>query len=423
VPFVLKKEEIVDIHILSKQGLSRRKIAEKLGHSRNTVKKCLERPTLEVPVLRRQRPSQLDPFTPSLERFLLEDPKVSAQWIFERLRPLGYLGSYEQVKRKVGGIKGERCKEAYEAFETLPGHQAQVDYGEFQVEEDGQKKRTYYLFAMILGYSRRLYAELSERCDLVGFLEAHIRAFEFFGGVPAEVLYDRMKNVYLGRLAGKERFNEALLSLAAHYGFKPLVAPPYAPWVKGKVERPFHFVRENFWRGYSFTSLERAGVDLSHWLKAKEERMHGTTHEVVRVRFERERPHLLALPPSAPDTSLKAYRTVRKDCTVVYEGNRFVVPHTLVGKQILLRVKGAELRVVLDDKVLVTYAIPEGKGHLVQDKRFYAALRKEREKREREKPRTFPRKARATLSPKQPPQGFEVEVRPVSHYDAWVGAA
>lgn len=420
---MLKKEEIVDIHILTKQGLSRRKIAEKLGLSRNTVRKCLERPTLEVPVIRRQRPSQLDPFTASLERFLKEDPRVSAQWVFERLRPMGYFGSYEQVKRKVAGIKGERCKDAYEAFETEPGRQAQVDYGEFQVEEGGQKKRTYYLFAMILGYSRRLYAELSERCDLVGFLEAHIRAFEFFGGVPAEVLYDRMKNVYLGRLAGKERFNEALLSLAAHYGFKPLVAPPYAPWVKGKVERPFHFVRENFWRGYGFTSLERAGVDLSHWLKEKEERVHGTTHEVVRIRFERERPHLLALPPTAPDTSLKAYRTVRKDCTVVYEGNRFVVPHTLVGKQILLKVKGSELRVVVDDKVVVLYGIPEGKGHLVQDKRFYAALRKQRAQREREKPRSFPRKARATISPANPPQGFQVEVRPIAHYDALVGAA
>lgn len=418
---MLKKEEILDIHILSKQGLSRRKIAEKLGLSRNTVKKCLERPTLDVPVIRRKRPSRLDPFTPSLERFLSEDPKVSAQWIFERLRPMGYLGSYEQVKRKVSRIKGERCKEAYEAFETDPGRQAQVDYGEFQVEQEGQKKLTYYLFAMILGFSRRLYAELSERCDLVGFLEAHIRAFEFFDGAPAEILYDRMKNVYLGRLAGKERFNDALLSLAAHYGFRPKVAPPYAPWVKGKVERPFHFVRENFWRGYGFTSLERAGVDLSHWLKAKEERVHGTTHEVIRTRFERERPHLLALPPTAPDTSLKAYRTVRKDCTVVYEGNRFVVPHRLVGKQILLKVKGTQLRVVVDDKVVVVYGIPDGKGHLIQDKRFYAALRKERAQRERERPRVFPKKARATLSPKGPPQGFEVEVRPIAHYDALVG--
>lgn len=420
---MLKKEEIVDIHILSKQGLSRRKIAETLGLSRNTVRKCLERPTLEVPVIRRHRPSQLDPFIPTLERFLKEDPKVSAQWIFERLKPMGYGGSYEQVKRKVAGIKDERSQEAYEAFETEPGRQAQVDYGEFQVELDGQNKRTYYLFAMILGYSRRLYAELSERCDLVGFLEAHIRAFEFFGGVPSEVLYDRMKNVYLGRFAGKERFNDALLSLAAHYGFRPLVAPPYAPWVKGKVERPFHYVRENFWRGYGFTSLERTGVDLSHWLREKEERIHGTTHELVRVRFERERPRLLALPPTVPDTSLKAFRTVRKDCTVVYEGNRFVVAHRLVGKQVLLRVKGTALRVVVDDKVVVTYGIPEGKGHLVQDKRFYAALRKERAQRDREKPRTFPRKARATLSPSRPPQGFQVEVRPIAHYDALVGQA
>ncbi len=99
-------------------------------------------------------------------------------------------------------------------FETIPGEQAQVDYGEFQVTlPDGTVKRC-YLFAMILGFSRQLFVRLMESCDLPSLLEAHCEAFEFFG-----------------------------------YGFRPKVAPAYAAWVKGKIERPMEFVRESWWRG------------------------------------------------------------------------------------------------------------------------------------------------------------------------------
>ena len=90
---------------------------------------------------------------------------------------------------------------------------------------------------------------------MISFLEAHIRAFEFFGGVPREILYDRMKNVFIRRVAGKTDFTQSLVNLAIHYGFKPEVAPAYSPWIKGRVERPMDFIRE----GCSFAS----GASLS----------------------------------------------------------------------------------------------------------------------------------------------------------------
>ena len=97
-----------------------------------------------------------------------------------------------------------------------------------------------FLFSMILGYSRKIYAELIQHCDLPTFLDCHIRAFDHFGGVPNEILYDRMKNVYIGRLAGRPKFNDTLVGFALHYGFIPRVAPSYAAWVKGKVETALH---------------------------------------------------------------------------------------------------------------------------------------------------------------------------------------
>jgi transposase len=197
-------------------------------------------------------------------------------------------------------------------FETEPGYQAQVDFGEYQVEHANGRIEKLYMFSIILGYSRKIYAELIERCDLPPFLDCHIRAFEFLCGAPEQILYDRMRNVYLGQLAVKQRFNAALIGLAMHYCFVPAVVPSYAAWVKGKVERPYSFIREGFWRGYGYLCLQTANRDLISWLRKKEKRVHGTTHEVVAVRFARERAHLGPLPPLPYDTSYRIFRKAGK---------------------------------------------------------------------------------------------------------------
>jgi len=414
----------LDILMLSRKGLSQRKIAKKLGLSRNTVKKYLENPELSETRGRiRKRKSLLDPYGDNIKAWIEEDMDYTAVWIYDRLAAMGFAGSYEIVKRKVAKLKAERQKIAYMRFETEPGYQGQVDFGEFQIERPDGSIKKLYLFSMILGYSRGMYGELIERCDLPTFLDCHIRAFEYFGGVPEEILYDRMRNVYIGKIAGKHKFNDTLMGFALHYGFKPQVAPAYAAWVKGKVERPYSFIREGFWRGYGFVCLETANQDLQHWLKKKEKRVHGTTHEVVCLRLAREKQHLKPLPYPAFDTSYRVYRKVHKDCTVRFEGNSYVVPHTLVGEGVILRVKGSVMRIFTDDELIVTYDIPEGKGHLVQDKRFYEALKKDHEMNRRKYHHGRRPKGRAkhTISPLKPPYDMDVEVRPMAIYDHAAG--
>jgi transposase len=413
----------LDIITMHRRGLKQRAIARKLGISRNTVKKYIENPHQALESRRgRKRKSQLDPYIGNIKAWIEEDGGYRATWIYDRLSNLGFMGSYEIVKRMVRRLKDDYHKVAYMRFETEPGYQAQVDFGEFQVEHSNGRIEKLYLFSMILGYSRKIYAELIERCDLTTFLDCHIRAFDFFGGVPQQILYDRMKNVYLGRLAGRQRFNSALMGLAMHYGFAPRVAPSYAAWVKGKVERPYSFIREGFWRGYGYLCLESANRDLSAWLKKKEKRVHGTTHEVVAVRFEGERGHLYPLPPLPFDTSYRIFRKVYKDCTIRFEGNSFVVPHILVGKQLVLRVKDQIMRIYDDDRFVVIYQIPSTRGNLVQDKRFYAALRKDREMNRRKYGLRRPSKGRAkrTISPKKPQYDIPVDIRPIDIYDQHV---
>lgn len=415
----------MDILILKRKGFSQRKIANKLGISRNTVKKYFDNPDIMENNPRKQkRKSLLDKYIGNVKAWLEEDNEYTATWIYDHLVPMGFSGSYEIVKRKVQNIKAERQKIAYMRFETEPGYQAQVDFGEFQVvQADGSVKKL-YLFSMILGYSRRMYGELVERCDLPTFLDCHIRAFTYFGGAPAEILYDRMKNVYIGKIAGKKKFNDSLMGFALHYGFKPEVAPSYAAWVKGKVERPYSFIREGFWRGYGFINTKSANRDLLDWLKKKDERVHGTTHEVVMQRFRREEPHLTGLPSQVFDTSYRIYRKVQKDCIVRFEGNSYVLPHTLVGKEVLLRVKGSSMRIFRDNELIVTYEVAKGKGNLIQDKRFYEALRKDRKMNARKygnKERSRKGRAKNTISPLKPLYAMDVEVRPVAIYDMAIG--
>jgi len=414
----------LDILMLNRKGMSQRTIAKKLGISRNTVKKYLDNP--EFPGSRagiRKRKSLLNPYHDTIKTWLEEDMEYTATWIYDHLRTMGFHGSYEIVKRTVASIKAERQKIAFMRFETEPGYQAQVDFGEFQVERaDGTTKKL-YLFSMILGYSREIYGALIERCDLPSFLDCHIRAFEHFGGVPEQILYDRMRNVFIGKVAGKNKFNDTLMGFALHYGFQPEVTPSYAAWVKGKIERPYSFIREGFWRGYGFVCLETANRDLKQWLEQKAQRIHGTTHEAVSLRFAMEKPHLQGLPPRAFDTSYRLYRTVQKDCTVRFESNSYVVPHALVGKKIILRVKDGIMRIFSDDSLVVTYAIPEGKGHLIQDKRFYEALKKDHamNRLKYHHGRHTKGRARHTISPLKPPYDMDVQIRPLVIYDHAAG--
>ena len=416
-------EKQLDIPSLHRQGFSCSQIARRLGIDRRTVRNYIEHPEkINQPRKSSPRPSKIDPFREQIACYLEEDPQYQASTIYDRLKRGEYGGCYELVKRVVRSLKAEKTRKAYIRFETEPAQQAQVDFGEFAVEQSDGRVKKYYVFSLILGYSRMLYAELLERCDMVSFLEAHIRAFEALGGVPFEILYDRMRNVFLRQLSGKTEFTQSLVNLAVHYGFTPKVAPAYAPWVKGKVERPFDFLREGFWRGYPFTDPTTANRDLSAWLSEKAQRVHGTTHERVDARFAREKPYLLALPPAACDVSERIVRTVAKDCTIRLDGNRYVLPHTLVGKQVLGRRRGDTLRLFDDNRLVVTYTIPQEKGKLVEDERFYQALREDKQMQARKFTRGNQHKARAkTISPAKPAFPIEVQRRDIALYQQYGG--
>jgi transposase len=414
---MIAQEVFMDIFTLQRQGHSARTIAKKLGLSRNTVNKYLKQGEFPKYTRGKRHGSILDPYKQVIQDLLAEDA-YQATWLFERIQGLGYPGGYDIVRHYVQGIKKQQSRLAYIRFETEPGRQAQMDWGDFQVREaDGQKTSNVYLFVLLLGYSRAMYAEFVLRCTLEAFMDSHIRAFQYLGGVPGEILYDNMKNVVTRRSGRRAEFNGEFLHFAHHYQFQPVACPPYSPWVKGKVERPIHYIRERFWRGYRFDCLERANRDLVFWLnETANVRLHGTHRQPIGERWQQEIPHLGSCPGGDYDTSLKVVRKVYRDCQVSYNGNRYVVPHHVVGKKILLKIKAGTIRFYHDQELLATYQEPTEKGTTIGQPGLYERLLEDIAQRRR-KYRARNGKGKATRGLTTDSLFPQVDYRSLAEYD------
>lgn len=407
----------MDILALHRQGHSLRWIAKKLGIHRDTVTKYIT--SMKPPQYnkQKQRESILSPFHQMIRDWLEQD-NYRATWIFEKIKELGYSGGYDTVRRFVQEVKAQKAQLAYIRFETEPGRQAQVDWADFKVLDPGGGSFFVYLFIMVLGFSRAMFACFVERCTLQAFMDSHIAAFHYLDGVPQETLYDNMRHVVIVNSAGQRHFNPEIVDFAAHYGFTPQTCPPYSPWVKGKVERPIDYIRERFWRGYRFESIPKANCDLVNWLDAvANQRNHGTYKQPVSLRRQQEKAFLGPLPAGDYDTSLKVFRKVYRDCQVSYDANRYVLPHHVVGKKVMLKIKNDTIRFYDDDQLLVSYQIPNGRHQLVANPRFYEALQRDRKQRKRKYGRRKGAATRGLVNDSLYPQ---VMYRPLSDYERLV---
>ena len=185
-------------------------------------------------------------------------------------------------------------------FETPPGDQAQVDFAQFQVafaDEPGVI-RIVWLFSLVLGYSRLLWARFVVHQDLQTVLRCHLAAFASLGGVPNQILYDRMKTAVTGQdPEGHIVYNRTLVDFARHHGYHPRACRPYRAKTKGKVERPYRYIREDFFLARSFRNLDDLNAQLGEWLETvANPRVHATTGRVVAEAFAEEQPQLQPLP-------------------------------------------------------------------------------------------------------------------------------
>ena len=325
--------ELMMILELHRQGISITAIARRTGRDPKTVRKYIER-GIEAPVYGPRtvgRPSKLATFMQFLNERVMAFPDLSAARLTREIRALGYAGAYTAVKRYLAAIRPENGPKPYEVrFETPPGVQAQVDFARFVVDfaDDPGTSRIVWLFSLVLGHSRFIFARYVLHQDLQTLLRCHMQAFDALGGTPIEILYDRMKTAVTGEDdAGHIVYNSSLLALARHYRFQPRACRPYRAKTKGKVERPFSYIRQDFFLGRSFRDLADLNVQLADWLDTvANARVHGTTQRIVAEAFAAEQPELQTLPAHHFDAVLKLERRVSHDGFVAVNGNFYSVP-------------------------------------------------------------------------------------------------
>lgn len=367
--------ELMMILELHRQGVSITNIARRTGRDPKTVRKYIER-GIEAPSYGPRsvgRPSKLAPYMDFIRERVTAFSDLSAARMTREIRVLGYLGAYTAVKRYLAAIRPENAPRPYEVrFETAAGVQAQVDFARFVVTfaDAPESSRIVWLFSLVLGHSRFIFARYVIHQDLQTLLRCHMLAFEALGGVPLEILYDRMKTAVTGEDdAGHIIYNRSLLALARHYRFQPRACKAYRAKTKGKVERPFRYIREDFFLGRSFRNLEDLNVQFMDWLDTVANvRVHGTTQRVVAEAFAAEQPELQRLPEHRFDAVLKLERRVSHDGFVAVGGNYYSVPDR-TRRVVEVQQLPDQVRILDLGTVVAEHPVLEGRKQYCIDKR------------------------------------------------------
>jgi len=408
---MLDLEEFLMLRDLFNQELSISEIARRTGHSRTTVRKYLRSQFPPASKKRSKKPSKLDDYREYIIGRLRDYP-LSAKRIYREIQERGFTGKYTIVKDFVREVRPKVGVPAVYRYETKPGVQSQVDWGECgRIEIDG-KSRKLYCFTMVLGYSRMRYIEFTLRIDVHTLIQCHLNAFRYFGGCTKEILYDNMKQVVLKRapVSSDSTWNSQFEDFFNHYGFIPRLCRPYRPQTKGKIENSVGFVKRDFLLGSEFSSFSDLNSKALKWLALVNSTIHGTTNEIPLERLKEEGLRDFDSVPPYHNFQEES-RKISRDSYVSYLGNRYSVPYRFAGRDCLLQISDKTLKIVVGREVICIHEIHQGHGRVSRNKEHFKGLLSEILK-QNSAPRS---KCSATFRFVEQ----EVEHRPLSIYDSF----
>jgi transposase len=320
--------------------------------------------------------SKLDPYLGFIEETLNRYPRLTATRIHEMIVSRGYKGKVGQTRRAVRRLRPVPTTEAYLRLKTLPGEEAQVDWGSFGHLMVGRAKRALSVFVMILSWCRAMYAlfTLDQKQD--NFLRGHVKAFEYFGGVPRVILYDNLRSAVLSRLGDTIRFHPRLLEFSGHYHFEPRPVAVARGNEKGRVERAIRFLRDRFFAARSFRDVEDLNAQFrrwrDHWAHARP--CPGNVEMTVAEALDKEREVLMPLPENR--FCCDSIHTVRSGKTpyVRFDLNDYSIPFELVRKPLTLIGSEKEIRILDEGKEVARHPRSYDRGETIEDEEHISAL-------------------------------------------------
>jgi transposase len=363
-----------------------KQIAKDLRLSRNTVRKILREDLTEIRYVRKNQPRPaLAEFIEPLDRRLSEDKNLprkrrrNAVKLYEEIMQEGYAGSYDNVQRYVRAWRRQQevlSTQAYVPLVFEPGEAFQFDWSHEDVELGGLPA-TVKVAHIRLCYSRMnlIIAYPRETQEMV--FDAHIQAFQFFGGSCRRGIYDNMKTAVKAILVGKQRdFNTRFIQLCSHYLYDPVACTPAAGWEKGQVERQVGVARGKFFvpRPRCKDLAELNERLRSQCLALARSASHPTMPEkTVWEAFEEERPHLMHVPRPFNGYAESPAR-VSTTSLVTIDRNRYSVPVSEVGRTVQVRAYADSVIIVNDGRVISEHVRQFGRGKMIFDPWHYLPI-------------------------------------------------
>lgn len=376
---MLKMEAYSTIKTLREKGYSKTKIAKMLSCSRNTVRKILKKLESGEEIIIKKESSEKklesykDYIIPKVEE------ELNAVRIYQDLiSEKGYKGSYRTVALYVKELKD--VVDVYVRLHSLPAEEGQVDFGYAgRVIWSNGKLRKVYVFNMGLSYSRYRYYEAVYSQSVKVFIQCHINAFKFFGGIPKTVKIDNLKSAILEASFYEPLYQGEYLRFANYYGFKPIPCRIKMPTDKGKAEANIKYVKNNFFKGKLFKGstfeegLIICNTELINWSNNTcNKKVHGTTKEVPFEKFKNEEEKAL-LPLPAVDYEIAEWvkRKVNIDTHINFKNNYYSVPYEYIGKEVAIEVKDKVIKIYADNQLLTTHIKCNEVGKFITNNNHY----------------------------------------------------
>ena len=362
-----------NIIIMHNEGKSIHELTRQFQIGRNTVRRILRAHAdrrdsgHDVLTKKLKRASKLDDFEADIKKLLDKFPGITGLRIYEELKDAGYTGGISILRERLTKLRVQR-KEPVIRFETEPGQMGEMDWSPYKIAFARTGKKEVQCFSYILGFSRRQYIDFTLRHDFYSLIRRHQDAFQYFGGVPMECLYDNEKTVVLRWECGRPVFNPGFTAFITHYNCKPIACRPGRPQTKGKVEVPFKYVEMNLLGGREFQDMEDLKAMARWWMKEKSDlHIHDTTGRPPIELFEQEA--LQPLPLHPYDTSEVALRVCDSEGFINFETNKYSVPSGNIAD--ILSMKATEEEIILYNPEIDLIARherqPAGLGRKMED--------------------------------------------------------
>lgn len=363
--------EIMRLHFAEKWPVGT--IAAQVGHHHNTVERVLTQAGVRVD---HARPSMVDPYIPFILETLQKYPRLTASRLHDMVRQRGYPGGSDHFRSIIARLRPPPLVEAYLRLRTLPGEQAQVDWGHFGKIRVGRAMRALMAFVMVLSWSRQTFLRFYLNSNLASFVHAHVEAFLFFRGVARIMLYDNLRSAVLERRGDAIRFHPELLELAKQFHFAPRPVAPARGNQKGRVERKIRDIRSSFFAAREYRDLDDLNAQALDWCNhtAANRPCPEDTSKTVHQAFEEEQPRLLALPPDPAPPEERVEVSVGKTPYARFDLNDYSVPHTHVRRTLVILASPCRVRVIDGNEEIATHARSWSRGEQIEDQRHIAAL-------------------------------------------------